>query len=135
MFDNTEMAFSHFDDKELKKAWWLFKIINNNFLVNIGPPLTLLALKLGLPVVPLIRSTIFEHFCGGETIEDCEDNIAHLWEYGVGTILDYSVEGEKTEADRSEERRVGKEGCRTCRSRWSPDHEKKKKESNKTCKY
>src|SRR3546814_567377 len=55
-------------------------------------------LKLGLPVVPLIRSTIFEHFCGGETIEDCEDNIAHLWEYGVGTILDYSVEGEKTEA-------------------------------------
>ncbi|HEY9561195.1 MAG TPA: proline dehydrogenase family protein [Anseongella sp.] len=98
MFDNTEIAFSHFDDKELKKAWWLFKIINNNFLVNIGPPLTLLALKLGLPVVPLIRSTIFEHFCGGETIEDCEDNIAHLWEYGVGTILDYSVEGEKTEA-------------------------------------
>src|SRR3546814_14562893 len=26
------------------------------------------------------------------------------------------------EGDRSEERRVGKEGVSTCRSRWSPDH-------------
>src|SRR3546814_13705555 len=29
-------------------------------------------------------------------------------------------------AYRSEERRVGKEWVSTCRSRWSPDHEKKK---------
>src|SRR3546814_17428294 len=29
---------------------------------------------------------------------------------------------------RSEERRVGKEGVRTCRSRWSPYHYKKKKQ-------
>src|SRR3546814_14135281 len=28
---------------------------------------------------------------------------------------------------RSEERRVGKECVSTCRSRWSPDHKKKKK--------
>src|SRR3546814_5840121 len=28
--------------------------------------------------------------------------------------------------ERSEERRVGKECVSTCRSRWSPDHEKKK---------
>lgn len=98
MFDNTEIAFSHLSDKELKKAWWLFKAMNVNFLVKTGPPLVNFALKAGLPVLPLIRSTIFAHFCGGETIKDCEDNITHLWEYGVGTILDYSVEGEKTEA-------------------------------------
>src|SRR3546814_20871427 len=30
---------------------------------------------------------------------------------------------------RSEERRVGKECVSTCRSRWSPYHEKKKKET------
>src|SRR3546814_16677644 len=29
-------------------------------------------------------------------------------------------------AERSEERRVGKEGVSTCRSGWSPDHYKKK---------
>src|SRR3546814_12223206 len=30
---------------------------------------------------------------------------------------------------RSEERRVGKEGVSMCRSRWSPDHSKKKKQN------
>src|SRR3546814_6223264 len=34
--------------------------------------------------------------------------------------------GEIQKALRSEERRVGKACVRTCRSRWSPDHEKKK---------
>src|SRR3546814_13243168 len=33
---------------------------------------------------------------------------------------------------RSDERRVGKECVSTCRSRWSPFHEKKKKYSKKT---
>src|SRR3546814_14616219 len=33
--------------------------------------------------------------------------------------------------DRSEERRVGKECVSTCRSRWSPYHEKKKKRQTK----
>src|SRR3546814_17622133 len=32
--------------------------------------------------------------------------------------------------DRSEERRVGKEYVSTCRSRWSPYHEKKKTNTN-----
>src|SRR3546814_13164464 len=32
---------------------------------------------------------------------------------------------------RSEERRVGKECVSMCRSRWSPDHEKKKKKQNR----
>src|SRR3546814_20635305 len=37
-----------------------------------------------------------------------------------------AVEGRVKREDRSEERRVGKEGVRTCRSRWSADHLKKK---------
>src|SRR3546814_19993172 len=32
---------------------------------------------------------------------------------------------ERGRDDRSEERRVGKEGVSTCRSRWSPDHSQK----------
>src|SRR3546814_16452618 len=35
------------------------------------------------------------------------------------------------ENGRSEERRVGKECVSTCRSRWSPYHEKKKKKKSK----
>src|SRR3546814_13108876 len=46
------------------------------------------------------------------------------------------VSGSDTYSTRSEERRVGKECVSTCRSRWSPDHKKKKqnkeKESNRT---
>src|SRR3546814_20895932 len=35
-------------------------------------------------------------------------------------------QGARPAASRSEERRVGKERVNTCRSRWSPYHEKKK---------
>ncbi len=56
------------------------------------------ALKLNLPVKGLIKATIFEHFCGGETIEGCEATIQDLARFNIGTILDYSVEGEESEA-------------------------------------
>ena len=40
--------------------------------------------------------TIFNHFCGGENIQDCTNKINELYEFGIGTILDYSVEEKKT---------------------------------------
>jgi len=45
----------------------------------------------------LIKRTIFAQFCGGETIVECEPTIHNLAKNGVGTILDYSVEGEQQE--------------------------------------
>ncbi|MNX97328.1 bifunctional proline dehydrogenase/pyrroline-5-carboxylate dehydrogenase [compost metagenome] len=51
-----------------------------------------------MPIQGIIKSTIFKQFCGGETIEGCTAAINHLGENNVGTILDYSVEGEDTEA-------------------------------------
>lgn len=98
-FTNTEIAFSGKSDKELELSYWLFRVINNNFLVKIGPPLTAWAMRLGLPVAPLIRATIFKHFCGGESIEDCKETVAALGTFGIGTILDYSVEGKEREED------------------------------------
>ena len=96
-FENTEIAFRHSSNADLKRAYWLFKIINVNFLVKIGPPITNFAIKIGLPVKGLIKATIFKHFCGGETIRECESTIKTLERGGVGTILDYSVEGEDNE--------------------------------------
>src|SRR3546814_13082974 len=48
--------------------------------------------------------------------------------FGVDVDLDAGPHRRRgvTVAERSEERRVGKECVSTCRSRWSPDHEKKK---------
>lgn len=96
-FENTEIAFRHSSNADLKRAYWLFKIINVNFLVKIGPPITNFAIKIGLPIKGLIKATIFRHFCGGETIRECENTIKALEHGGVGTILDYSVEGEEDE--------------------------------------
>ncbi len=96
-FENTEIAFKHASNTSLKRAWWLFKFININFFVKAGPALTNFALKLHLPIKGIIRATIFKQFCGGETIAQCNDTIKNLFEGGVGTILDYSVEGEDEE--------------------------------------
>jgi len=96
-FENTEIAFRNSTNTDLKRAYWLFRMINVNFLVKIGPPITNLAMKIGLPIKSIIKGTIFKHFCGGETIEECDNTIKKLYNGGVGTILDYSVEGEDEE--------------------------------------
>ncbi|RXF68576.1 proline dehydrogenase family protein [Arcticibacter tournemirensis] len=96
-FNDTEIAFKGKTNEELDRAYWLFKIIANNFLTKVGPYLTNSAIKIGLPVIPLIKKTIFAQFCGGETIEECNATIAQLDNGRVGTILDYSVEGEQQE--------------------------------------
>jgi proline dehydrogenase len=96
-FDDTEIAFRNKSNQELSAAYWLFKIISSNFLTKIGPPITNFFLNIGLPVKGLIKATIFKHFCGGETIAECEQTIRQLALGNVGTILDYSVEGEEEE--------------------------------------
>ena len=56
------------------------------------------ALNLRLPVEGIIRNTVFTHFCGGESISQSEQTIKQIGRYGVSTILDYSVEGERSES-------------------------------------
>ncbi len=97
-FDNTEVAFRQKTNAELKKAFWLFKMIGNNFLTKVGPAITNFFLNIGLPIQGAIKVTIFQQFCGGETIAQCDKAINQLNKGGVGTILDYSVEGEDEEA-------------------------------------
>jgi len=96
-FENTEIAFRNSTNTDLTRAYWLFRMININLFVKMGPPITNFAMKIGLPIKSLIKGTIFKHFCGGETIEECDNTIKKLYKGGVGTILDYSVEGEDEE--------------------------------------
>jgi len=96
-FDNTEIAFKNKTDKELKKAYWLFKIVASPFLVKMGKYFAKPALYVGFK--PLFKNTIFKQFCGGENIAECEVAIAQLAKFNVGTILDYSVEGETNETN------------------------------------
>ena len=96
-YNNTEISFRGRSNADINRAFWLFKLISNNFLTKVGPPITEFALKIGLPIKWLIKATIFKHFCGGETIEDCEGAISFLDQRKVGSVLDYSIEGAEHE--------------------------------------
>lgn len=98
-FDNTEIAFSAKSDKDLSRSYWLFKLVSNTGFVNIGKHLTTLAINSGLPIKGIIKATIFKQFCGGENIEECQQTVDSLGAFGIGTILDYSVEGKESEKD------------------------------------
>jgi proline dehydrogenase len=95
-FENTDIAFKSKTNAQLNKAYWLFKIISYPVIVKVGKMITPLALNLHLPIKRIIKSTIFSQFCGGETIKECDSTIAKLGDFGIGTILDYSVEGQET---------------------------------------
>jgi proline dehydrogenase len=97
LFNNTEVAFALKSDTELDRAYFLFKMIDNEPLVKIGTAVTNFALKAHLPVEGLIRATVFDHFCGGINEEDCLSVVDKLYTKGVSSILDYSVEGKEEE--------------------------------------
>ncbi len=98
LFDNTETAFALKSDSQLERAYFLFRMIQNEPMVRIGTAVTNFALKAHLPVEGLIRSTVFDHFCGGVTEEDCIPIINNMYDNGnVHSILDYSVEGKEEE--------------------------------------
>lgn len=92
-FDNTANAFEYKSDKLLKKARFLFSCMKSNFLVKAGTILTPWAIKVGLPVKGIIRSTIFQQFVGGESLEETKSVAETLGKYHVQVILDYGVEG------------------------------------------
>lgn len=92
-FDNTENAFAYKDEKELRKAKFLFSSMGYALLVRLGTTLTPWAIRSGLPVKGIIRDTIFEQFVGGETLEETAAVAKKLGGYNVKVILDYGVEG------------------------------------------
>ena len=99
LFDNTVVAFSLKSDSQLERAYFLFKMIQIEPMVKIGSAVTNFALKAHLPIEGLIKSTVFDHFCGGVSEEDCLPVIEKMYSQGnVYSVLDYSVEGKDEEA-------------------------------------
>ena len=98
-FDNTEIAFKGKSNRDLKRAYWLFKAVGSRWLVKFGRWSTNIAFKLRLPIKGIIRKTIFRQFCGGESIEGSIDASNDLAKRNVKTILDYSIEGKTSDDD------------------------------------
>ena len=98
-FEDTKPVFTHKSNWELRKSYYLFSILQHSLLVKIGSLLLKISFFLKIPFNKLIKMTIFNQFCGGESIQDCTKKINELFQFGIGTILDYSVEGKENESD------------------------------------
>jgi len=98
-FNNTTIAFKNLSNKELKRAYYLFMMFNYNRLVQFGSFATLKAIEMGLPIQSIIKKTIFEHFCAGETIAEAKTVVEKLEEFKVHSVLDYGVEAKATEEE------------------------------------
>ena len=98
-FEDTSVAFASKSDAYLRKAHLIFQMMSNGTLVDFGTTWANVALKLRVPFAKtIIKNTVYSLFVGGETLDECESTIDNLGASNVKTILDYSVEGEKTEA-------------------------------------
>ncbi|MHB8259966.1 MAG: proline dehydrogenase family protein [Bacteroidia bacterium] len=97
--DNTSKAFAAKTDSQLKKSFWLFRLMKSPILVNVFSKLTLFAIKVGIPIKPMIKATIFNQFCGGENMGETKEVVDKLQKSNIGAILDYSVEGKETSED------------------------------------
>ena len=93
LFNDTESAFKLKKNFHLYNAVFLFNIITRKFLVSIFTNLTLLMLKLRLPIKWILKNTIYKHFCGGINLSECNKIINNMYMLKVHSILDYSVEG------------------------------------------
>ncbi len=98
-FEDTQVAFAYRSNSELRKAFYMFKMLSFPTLVNLGKRLLIPAIELGIPLQGLVKITVFNQFCGGETVEDSNQVIDRIKGYGVKAILDYSVEGNESEVE------------------------------------
>ena len=96
-FDDTAIAFAAKSNKQLRKTHFVFVAMKSPIIVTIGVALTKFGLNWGLPIKGLIKNTVYEQFCGGESIEGSKETMNKLAGFNVDTILDYSVEGETIE--------------------------------------
>ena len=98
LLDNTKNGFTLKTNFELKKAYFLFKIISNKSLTNIGKVALEISLKLRLPILSIVKGTVFEQFCSGETLSESLDTVKKLYDKNVKSYLHYSVEGLENES-------------------------------------
>jgi proline dehydrogenase len=98
-FENTEHAFAYRSNRELLQAKFMFGTLKSPNLTKIGVALTNWALKLGLPIKGLLKKTLYKQFVGGENLESASQTAQIIYNYGVGVILDYGVEGKTNEQE------------------------------------
>jgi len=98
-FTDTQIAFISKSNRDMKKAFLLYKIMASPFVTKIAKNLTQFALAIHFPINWIVKPTIYNLFVGGETIDECAPRVKIMGEHGVKSILDYSVEGKESSED------------------------------------
>lgn len=98
-FKDTETAFSHLSNFALDRAKLLFTILSKPNMVKLGKWGSNFATKIHLPIGWALKPTIYAHFVGGETLEDCLEPLHLLKKRGVTAVMDYSAEGGEDDED------------------------------------
>lgn len=98
-FGDTKTAFQSKSTPRLRRSYRLFRLLNLRALSKVGQDMLRWAFELGLPVKAPVKETLFRHFCGGETLEECIDLLEHQSKFNMHAVLDYSVENKKTDQE------------------------------------
>ncbi|MGV4414025.1 proline dehydrogenase family protein [Chryseobacterium sp. T1] len=99
IFNDTKLAFADKTDAQLRKAFWMFKGIENPSLTKVGVSMLNFTVKHNFPFVDsIVKKTLFEQFCGGETREESMAVVKTLFKHRIGSIFDYSIEGKSEES-------------------------------------
>jgi len=96
-FKNTQIAFEHKSNADLKRAKILFSCMQYGWLVKTGKFMSEIATAIHFPIAWALKPTIYRHFVGGENLEECVPVAEKLAKSGIYSIFDYSVEGGGTE--------------------------------------
>jgi proline dehydrogenase len=97
--NNIEIAFKIKSNKELRTAKFLFSMIKYPIMVRTLGIMNNLALKIGFPVSWAVKPTLYKHFVGGETIEECFPAMEKMAVENVKTVLDFSIEAVEKEEE------------------------------------
>jgi len=99
-FDDYVDPLRHRTTAELRSALFVLRTIQSPWLMNAGTWLARAGLALHVPGTQLaIERTVFRQFCGGTNLEEAVARASRLHARGIGSILDYAVEGEDRESD------------------------------------
>jgi proline dehydrogenase len=89
-FDDTRTVFSKLSTQQLVESYLTLTSCQIPFVRKFGPNF----LEFGGNAATLAaKYTYFQHFCGGESLDDNETVVQKLYNLKVQSILDYSVEG------------------------------------------
>ena len=94
IFNNTQIAFADKTDAQLRKAYWMFKAIEQPVVTKVGISALNFTVEKNFPfVTDIVKKTLFEQFCGGETREESMQVVKQMFKRHVGSIFDYAIEG------------------------------------------